>query len=120
MARKNTRSVAQYQGYVPVYLDDKEKKAIKANLCSGQDAIARLEKYAEDDYKIGVNYDVERECFNISMFDLSLKRPTGGFILSAKHSELIVAISTLVYLHEKKYPDGWDIERAGKQDDVSW
>lgn len=120
MSRKQPRKTASYRGYIPTYLDEKAKKAIRANLPSLDEVLAKLERYAEDDYRFTFGYDDYNQCFSASLYDTSIQRPTGGYILAAKHSEGLIAISSLVYLHEKIFPDGWDIERVGQQEDVDW
>lgn len=115
----NTKTPA-YQGYVPVYLDDKAKKAIKANLGTMEQVFDKFTKYVEDGYRLTIGWDDYNECMSASLFDLNHKRPTAGYILAAKHQDLLTAVNTLIYLHEKVYPDGWDIERVGDRGDVSW
>lgn len=118
MKRKNNS--AGYKGYVPVYIDDDTKKAIKAKLGTPKDLLLRLEKYLEDGYKFTLSWDDYNSCISASLFDTDSKRPTGGYILSAKHVDMVVALTTLVHLHEIVYPDGWDVERANTGNQVSW
>lgn len=122
MARKqsNQPKTPAYQGYIPTYLDDKAKKAIKGNAPTFDQLFDKVKKWVEDDYRFTLAWSNERECFTASLYDVSFRRPSGGYILAANHAELAVAVSALAYLHEKVYPDGWDIERVGTQSDVHW
>lgn len=122
MARKtqNASKSPSYQGYIPTYLDDKAKKAIKANVPSADQMVDKITKWIEDDYRVTLAWSNDRECFTASLFDVSFRRPAGGYILAANHVELLVAVGTLAYLHEKIYADGWDIEKVGQQGDVNW
>lgn len=120
-SKKNKMSTSpKFNGYIPVYLDEKAKKAIKANMPTIEELWNRLNRFAEDDYRVTLGWDNYNECYSVSLFDCDARRATAGYVLSAKHSDLLVAASSLVYLHEKVFPDGWDIERVGKQDDVNW
>lgn len=117
---KTKKATAPYRGYVPVYLDDESKAQIKANLGKVQQLLDKLVRYAEDDYRFTLSWDEFNNCLSASLFDTSMKRDSGGFILSAKHVDITVALSTLVYLHEIRYADGWEIERTDKGNQVSW
>jgi hypothetical protein len=120
MARTKQSTGAKFRGYVPVYLDEKSKKAVRANIPTPEQVLSRVEQFIEDEYRFNVQYSDYHECISVSLYDNSTRRNTSGYVLAAQHSEFLVAFAALVYLHEKVYADGWDIERSGKQDDVSW
>jgi len=109
-----------YKGYVPVYLTEEHKQAIRANLGKPAELLNKLDRYVQDGYKFSISWDSYNDCLAANLFDTDVRRPTGGFILSAKHTDLVVALSSLVYLHEVIYPDGWSIERQDNSSRVSW
>ncbi len=120
--RKWTRktAVAQYQGYVPVYLNEAMKTAIKKLPGNPEGYLLKLERWSEDDYRFSMNWDTPNECFVVSLYDTNASRSTGGYILSARHADARVAFDTLVYLHETVYADGWDIENTSAYKDTQW
>jgi len=118
MKRKTTS--VPYKGYIPVYLNDDQKAVIKTALPTGKDILNKLDKYVEDGYRVTVAWDDFNNCVNCSLFDTDVRRPSAGYILSAKHVELLVCLATLVYLHEVVYADGWDIERVSTNNQVNW
>lgn len=122
MARKNSSQPKSpvYQGYIPTYLDDKSKKAIKANVPTDEQAFKKVCEWCEDEYRFTLAWSEERECYTASLFDCSFRRPSGGYILAANHVDPLVAIGSLAYLHETVYPEGWDTANVGKHNDVSW
>jgi len=118
MKRKST--AVAYKGYIPVYLSDEQKNQIKQNLPTGKDIFNKLDRFVEDGYRFTLAWDDFNNCINASLFDNDVRRPAAGYILSAKHVELVVCLATLVYLHEVVYPDGWDIERVNTGNQVNW
>lgn len=119
-SQKKKPTTAQFQGYVPVYLDEKTKKHIKANIGTLESICDKFVEYAEDDYRITIGWDAYNECMSASLYDTKASRATGGYILSAKHADLRVALTTLVYLHEEVYRDGWNIEHTNADKDINW
>lgn len=119
-SRRNQSLTPPFQGYVPVYVDDKSKASIKKNLGTPQDFCNRFIKYAEDGYRVTISWDDYNECMSCSLYDTKSSRPSAGYVLAAKHVDLVVAISTLIYLHEVVYADGWDIEHSNSKASVNW
>lgn len=111
---------APYQGYIPVYLNDQMKTAIKKSPGSPEGYLLKLERWAEDDYRFSLNWDATNECFVASLYDTNSARSSGGFILAARHAEARIAFDTLVYLHETVYADGWDTENTSAYKDTQW
>lgn len=109
-----------FQGYIPVYLTDKEKHEIKSNPGTPEQRCDRIIKYVESGYRLTIGWDDYNSCINASLYDTDARRNTGGFVLSAKHIQFEVAVDTLIYLHEKRYSDGWDIEHVGDRGQVDW
>lgn len=122
MAKKQQvkRSTAVFRGYIPVHLTDKEKQDVKSNPGTPEQRCDRIIKYVEAGYRFTAGWDDYNECISASLFDTDVRRDTAGYVLSAKHSEFSTAIDALIYLHEKVYADGWDIERVGDRGNVDW
>lgn len=120
-SKANRKAVtAQYRGYIPVYLNEAMKTAIRSKPGNSEAYIAKLERWVEDGYRFSINWDEQNECCVLSLYDLDARRQTGGYILSARHAEFHVAFDTLVYLHETVYADGWDVENTSAYKDTQW
>lgn len=122
MAGKKRQAVktAQFVGYIPVHLIEKEKKQIKANPGTPEHHLDRFAKYAEDGYRLSIGWDDYNDCMIASLYDTDVRRPSAGYVLAGRHTDLLTAIDILVYLHEIMYPEGWNTENINTKGDVSW
>lgn len=109
-----------FVGYVRWYLSDELKTAVKANIPTHEQACGHLERYVQDAYRYTIAWDDYADCYNVSLFDSNPRRPSAGWILSARHNDLLIATALLIHLHEKVFADGWDLERNDITDLVTW
>lgn len=117
---KKTSNTPVFKGYVPVYLSDEQKAAIRKNMPKPEQLFDKLNRLAEDDYRITIGWDEYNQCISSSMYDMNPKRPSAGYILAGRHVDFMVAVAAMVYLHEVIHVDGWDIEHVDNGNKVNW
>lgn len=121
MATKTSpKDKVQFAGYVKWYLTDAIKDAVKANIPTHEQACGHIERYIQDAYRVTASWDDYADCYQVSLFDTNPRRPTAGWILSCRHSDILVAYALLIHLHEKCFADGWDLDRTDVTDLVNW
>lgn len=106
-------------GFVNIDLTVADKKAIKAKKISADELIAWLAVIvANGGYKFGFGHDADRECYIATLTARGPENLNSGYSMSQRHSEALVALKALYYVHEVKMDGNW--ASAPKQEPLAF
>lgn len=119
--RRNTNGKkAKWQGFINVYLSKEDKKQIKSNLLSDRDIIEFIVRAAELDYKFSVTQSADGKTYTVTLYGMLTTNVNGGYALSARHADLVTAITAVNYIMaDGGLEESWE-ERHGAVGNDDW
>lgn len=107
-------------GFVNIELTTADKKTLKEKLLSADEWLDWAGTQMMLGYKISQAWDDERSCWVVTMTANSQDNENYGYSMSQRHSELIVALTALVYAHDTKADGAWASYDKVKQQKFNW
>lgn len=123
IADKNGRSAVEkvsWKGFVNVYLNAADKKAIKHNLATPEEVMGLLEALSGDGYKVSVTYSEKGGFYTVTAYGNDPSCINAGWAMSLRHSDLVVAFSALRHVVEMEGVSGDWSERFTTVNDNNW
>ena len=115
MARK-----VKFQGFVSVSLTATEKKKIKSQPLTIEQAFQFIVDAAELGYKVSVSFNADKEFFTATLYGNHSDNPNAGYSMSLFHRDLVIAVSALEHvLGEEGMTSDWG-ERFDTVGDNDW
>jgi len=88
-------------GFVNIDLTSAHKKQIKdKNMLSFEAAMRAIAGLLDDGYKVGFAWDDYSQCYQVSLTGTRSDIPNAGYTMSSRHTDLMVAISSLMFKHD--------------------
>lgn len=103
------RRKAEFKGFAPDALSESSKEHVKNNLLTPEQVLDFIVNQAELGYKVSFSYSQEASFVAATCYGLWADMENGGVSLTARHSDLQVAVSTLRHLVYDVYDGGkWE------------
>lgn len=98
--------------FVNYNLTDTERKKLKSQAFSSDDAFSALVKLIEENYKVTFSEDKFHKCFACFVIPTNPGGDNSGYILSARGSTPDKAFKQACYLHWQKFDRIWSSWRG--------
>ena len=117
MARKAPN---KFIGYVNIYLNEEDKKAVNDLLLSHSDCLDVIAEWSEEGYSVSIKWDHKSDCHIVSVVGQYTTGITAGRAISQRHTDVCKAFTALWYIVDQKYPEGVWVEINLPADSHSW
>jgi hypothetical protein len=109
-----------FKGFLEFRPRAEQRKAIKAALLGNAQSIQFVERLVLANLKISFSFDSYHDAYVISVTDKTENSPNAGYVLTCRHSDLVVALSSIRYLVEEIGDNvTWD-SYIGSGDKYDW
>lgn len=101
-----------FQGYAVAHVTKEVKKAVKDNLLEAEQALEWICSAAEDGYKFALAYDFANETYQASLYAKDPSSQNAGLMLSLRHVDPVIALTTLRFFHVEIYQGVWPVSES--------
>lgn len=79
------------------YLTESDKKQIKKEKFNEERSFQFIRDLCDGDYRVGISYDDHNSCYIVSATGRGEVNPNSGYTTTARHSDVLTAITSLWY-----------------------
>lgn len=97
---KSSKDKNQFKGFANFYLTASDKETIKGLAADEARGVDRLSDYIEEGYAFKFGWDHKAGCIVIMMIGEFTSEFNQGWIMTARHNDIWVAITAVIYQHE--------------------
>lgn len=103
---------ATFQGYAVAHVTKEVKKAVKENLLKPADALEWICSCTEDGLKFALAFDHANQTYQASLYAKDPSSQNAGLMLSLRHIDPVVAVTTLRFFHVEVYQGVWPVSES--------
>lgn len=124
MSKKKTTPVKgsknPFKGFININLTTADKKRIKSALMTVEEVPAFVGDAVEQGYAIKFAYDDYGDCISVMMSGERTATVNKGYIISARHTDIMVALTIINYIHNVMAEQGEWADLAANVNNNDW